>query len=491
MRRENILFKSLLFAGILACLFIWCLHCKFLALDEGVWDYIGQLWAHGVAPYTAAVENKLPGICYLYLFSNLLFGTTPYFVRVLAVISVTAALVPLRAMARDLGGEKAANAVSFAYVLIACTEMTAPWEIVSTESFIILFEALAFMVYFRARRTSPAHAFAAGCLCGVAVMFKQVAVLGFFALLSAPVLWHGINRRAAKDMALMFCGCAATGILLSLPVLMCGTTVAQYYDAVVALPFSTSSRFAGHFTLSIPWDRWLPFAPIFVCCVIFACRRPRIVLPFLLWLAADFAGVNATGHYYLYEFRLLAASLALCSGVGFASLFPDTEERNYAGKILAASFVLLAAACSGAATASFNSETKTNYTNRSASHIRMIAEEIRSMTAQNDRIFVYSSDGHCIYSYAGRLPAARLFCACLVPGREGEVLADLSAHPPAVIAVKESVPWLEAYLKNRKYEFVKSLYGVSLFRRPGAARIAAFSDGGAAGTAKNFALPLS
>ena len=293
--------------------------------DEAVWDYMARIWVDdGLPPYTYSVENKPPGVIYLYCLSHCLFGPTPFFVRSLGVLALLATSVTVFKIAKEIAGDLAGN------VALCTCGLAMGWTCVDpqitghTENFMILFSTLPVLLLLRAAKHPQAGfgqmAFCCGILFGVAVNFKQVAlfsILGwcaFVCLLPAETLGLKQKLRAPLLVAL---GAAMALILVAIPVLMAGVGVGDYLDgAWLILLNKTSSNSAATswessalaglvqcvrlrmtgFAWKFVNSRFVMFYPLVLLLVF--CRdllRNRMFLGVLAWAFFEFLGHECLG----------------------------------------------------------------------------------------------------------------------------------------------------------------------------------------------------
>jgi|GEM_PF-3004453 len=296
--------------------------------DERYWNKIAWLWAQGHPPYSVIGDNKLPGIFYMHLFSNWVLPGNPFFPRLIAVLL-------------QLGGALAVYGITWrildprerlwclaAYVAIIGTPSTDVGNGGTTEAFMHPFSALAFLLYSLRRGEKEdlrASAFA-GLAMGMAICFRQSAATSLLALMCWPLLEHGLRRGWKESLAMLGAASVINGLIV-LPILMQGTTIAQFLDAISTktsvVPDSGRVLFVNWYV----WQEWvLPLAFIgFMLC------RRRETWPFLLWLAADCLAVNVTGNYFSHQFKQMVPSFAVCAGLAVASAFreksPSTQYR--------------------------------------------------------------------------------------------------------------------------------------------------------------------
>jgi len=416
--------------------------------DEGMWNYIGWLWSNGIPPYAGAFENKSPGIFYLYLFSNYFFGTTPYFVRILAAaaLSLTGYLV------FDLGKRffgLLAGAISILFYSYLVLSNSCGFELSKTEPFMIMFVALAFWIY---RPDIRKSAILSGLALGIAVCFKQIALTDMVAL----SIWMLASSTTIKEgvihIGYLLIGFFLTSILVVFPVFLSGATFAQYYDSVwqslITSRFS-DTHFSGYFMQE--WGRWLP---LFTCSLLLIILRQGRLL--FVWLMMDIAGVCASGNYFPHQFRQLIPTMALCAGCGL-SAFTNARKPMLCFGV---SFVVIAASVWVGSLYPILPQPK-----KIVEAWAEMGSWIKNNTTTND--FVYAYEGaSAFHTYAMRRSSSKYYNTWFTEGKESVILADLNRNTPKFIIVGRKEPeWLADYIRINKYQAVSRLSQYRLFAK--------------------------
>ena len=165
--KGNILLNPI-FLGVLgfALLFVHS-QGKAMDIDEGIWSYMGRVWAdNGLTPYTGTINNKPPGIFLLYYYSYLLFGTNIWFTRLVGDIASMGASLCLFAFVRRISGSVYAAAISAGLYISLMPLRRFHISAGYTETFLIFFVLLSLLLLVLAveleGRRSTMMIFAAG-----------------------------------------------------------------------------------------------------------------------------------------------------------------------------------------------------------------------------------------------------------------------------------------------------------------------------------------
>ncbi|MFA5161071.1 MAG: glycosyltransferase family 39 protein [Elusimicrobiales bacterium] len=459
MKRAAIIILALLAAGLAA----QCFFPPGLMADEGMWTYIAKVWLKtGVPPYAGGVENKTPGIFYVFAAANTLGENNYLFPRFLAAAMLCGAGILLKRLADMLAGEAAGIWTLAAYCALLLLDKTEAFNLAATESFMICFSILAFYIYARGiEGAKPAAAFWAGAAMGTAVLFKQVALASMAALMAWPFLHKGKTMREKLAQAGIIAGGAlAVNIAAEIPLLACGGYWRQYFDCawlslfkLLRVPGAATASAGGHWRMFVErWSGWWWFAPPLA---VFAALLGRIRYGCAagIWLLADFCGANLSGDYYTHQFKQVIPSLALACGLA-ASAVP-------ARAVYASLLALAVAASSGL-------KLYARWDSRARHDGEFAGLEAGRLTAPGNYVYVCEHRASPAQAYSGRLSPSRYFNTIFVFGEseKKEVLASLEARPPALMLVQGGPPeWIENYISARGYGRIFSSHGYGFYAR--------------------------
>ncbi len=453
-------------------------------IDEGSYAAIGCRLLQGGLPYRDGVENKFPGIFYVYKFIFALFGRYDMVAvhAVTALVSLATALI-CGAIARRLAtslsrdGELASFAAALSYVVFSTVyypKMLAG----NTEMFVVLPCALGLWAY-RAARERPWLYLVAGALAGVTTLLKQVAGAVICAMGAASLIrrqwWRGLGAILLMAVGFATVLGAAVWALARAGILDDAKFWTWTYIFRHYLPSGNRDHgFAFNLATNL-----LPFLLTVSPLIFLASRvRSRETAPIWWWLAAMLGASLIGGRMYGHYFLMMLPPLSVLAGVGATDGVP---RLLVAASALVAAAFLIYACLFEAATESFWSP-KPNY--------RRAGEYVRAHTTPDERIFVWGWFPP-LYQAADRCPSTRFVYTHVLSGSAssgGEarghnvpegwdmLMHDLDAAPPPYVldtshgdysyryAELEQFPRLWDWLRAR-YDLETEIEGVRLYRR--------------------------
>ncbi len=448
-------------------------------IDEGVWLYIAKAWTrHGLAPYTGALENKTPGIFFVFAGCDLFFAKPLLAARLLGALLLACSGALVWKIADTLSGKTAALWSLCAYAALLLNYPTAPKYMAHTEVFMVVFSVLAFYIYLRGRGrgAGTGTAFCSGLAMGVAVLFKQVALPTALALAAWPFFCEDKPRRSKfAEAALILAGVLAVNSAALGVLAFFGTKPADYFSGawlslfkLLSVPDSSTS------SLSLRVDTaartWSDLIIFIVPVLLFFRQRKRwelkreYALLLVCWLVADFIGVNLSGEYFRHQFKQIAPALALFTGVAAANA-EEIKNRFTKMQVVYAALLFAVAGFAFAAQSLYVS-----YTTETLPNLSMYAGSLaRSMTGPADYVYICEHRASQAQLYADRLSPTKYFNTIFVFGEkeQREILAALEANPPTLILAQMETPlWLEGFITTHGYRFVRREYNYTFYRRP-------------------------
>lgn len=304
-----------------------------VANDEGIFGYIARVWRQdGLAPYIGGIENKPPGVFYVFALGDAIDPGAVTFVRAAGVLFALLACHCAGIAARALAGPRAGwIAVLACGGTLAGLAVDGPYA-AHTESFLIGCTAAGFP--FAAGVCGGSRpvgaALVAGALAGLGFTFKQTGLAegGAFALIAALAARQdraGAVRRAGAVAA----GFAAGAALALVPYLACGGTWNAYLDGTWRTLGATGRWATGEGLrswLGAAWDAFSHPLPLLLAGVAaFALRCPRggnrpLRLALLVWFAASFAAACASGSFWGHQLRQFVPPAACALAVAAAEI---------------------------------------------------------------------------------------------------------------------------------------------------------------------------
>ena len=334
MKRSNLIillsnpFYTLIFLLLLfAVIAIYPYH----AYDEGLWTYIGWLYNdQGIPPYVGAVENKTPGIFFLYAIADSFGDNSILFVRTVGVLFTLATTLLIYLIGNKISNNETAVISMWIFGFVVCWRVLDGFAFAQTETFMIFFSTLAFylVVDFLNQQNSLKLLFFAGLSLGMAINFKQIAVttaMGFLLVL----FFLTKDFRSYVKYALAFgLGTIVALIFFYLILFFSGVTFNEYIHGAWGILFNSGSQVGGldtqisKFLNLFLFSRLALFLPIII---VFLFNRKLIPRPMYiilgLWYLFDFIGSNASGYYYGHQIKQLLPSLSLIVGIVLSNFF--------------------------------------------------------------------------------------------------------------------------------------------------------------------------
>jgi 4-amino-4-deoxy-L-arabinose transferase-like glycosyltransferase len=309
-----------------------------MSRDEGIWSYIARVWAdNGLVPYTHTVDNKPTGIISLYYISHILFGVNFWFPRLMGIIASMATSLCLYWLIRRLSNHISAIIGMVFYICVVPTRHFEGAFTAHTETFMVLGVVAAFLLValssqWQGRKRSLGFC-GAGLAVGVAITFKQIALLDCLALLFFAVFMLKPQLKSGWELTkilaiILFCA-LAVNILSVLPIVLSGGGVGDYFNMVWIgllhgreMDIPLAERLTN---ILSAWRHNFMIVPLIgaVGFITHRKRLQRLGLPvgaLLIWLALAFTGVNAAGTYYGHQFRQILPPLSVMYGIFFGFL---------------------------------------------------------------------------------------------------------------------------------------------------------------------------
>jgi hypothetical protein len=431
--------------------------------DEGIWLHVGRLWAdHGAPPYVGAVENKTPGVFQLAAVVHRVRGPDPLSLRVAGVLHLLAGALLVGHVVRRLHDRTAGLAATL-LVVFACAAPSVDGAYASaTESFVVGWGtlSLALLLHGEGGTAGRARTFAlaAGAALGVAIAFKQIALVGG-GTLAAWVWLRGGEGRVAR-IALAGAGAVAGTLVASLPVLV-ASGLPAYVDGAWMILLDAGTRPDDDglrvrlVNLIVAWDApltWLVAGT--VACALLQRRIAGGAVAWAClaaWLVFDGLGAHAAGRYYGHQWKTWIPALAAATGVALSiaatSAVPSVAEaRRAAGVLLVAALLAFPWRLPADAAKRVN--------RRAGETDRALAAWIAERTTPEDRVFLVSPHMNAVLAQSGRRTPSRYVNTLFLgrPGAREELAAAFRATPPALVLVSDRFPGADALVASLPLE---------------------------------------
>jgi len=465
--------RALVLGGLVAAtVFIAHLPSFFHRLldgDEAIYGSIAALMNTGLPVYAeGGVDNKPPGIFWIYATTFRLFGTYQMSaVHAVTLLAIGATCVLVFLIASNIGTIRAGALAAIFYGVM--TGAGNPRLLAAnTEALMML--PLTGSVLLMLRR----QWLWSGVLLAAAGAFRQSAGVDILLLpLAVVYLEAGDSRLRASALfaAGLAAGLLAGGVLLALT----GSLSGFWHWTVGILGQYASTNWTPDLVLIRTKDSVIPFvldmAVLWVAAIAWSIRWRRldraqrlIVAWFAVSLAGSLAGVHLSWHYFIQ----VMGPLALLSAFAI-----DTALRSRLRKQVAA-ITLVGVAVPALAWGTYDlvADPLTYDWSPPIARHELVAAYIRGHTQSQDRVFVWG-DWPALYVESDRLMASR-FPGFLrgfargsgrpplnwdtTPDIWPELQADLARNPPALIVDTASAGWSDfAMYPLRDFPVLQSL----------------------------------
>lgn len=453
--------------ALLVTVLIGSMTIRPMSYDEGIWVAVARAWVQdGVPPYQGPVENKTPGIFYVFALSYLATGPSQVLPRIAGLLALAGVLVILYRTAHRLAGREAALAtVAIGGLAVASRAFDGP-DMSASESFMILGTTGAVALAIRAsgvlapgrRRWGMVWA---GAALGVGIAFKQVGI--FTSPVLVAVAWaltptgERSIRRLVTDTAWLALGCVAATVASLIPLLAAGVSVREYIDGAWLILMDKGSH--GTVTRTRAWVNrpWLVPAlhRLGYAAAFFLGLRRRVVgrgipwAPIALWMLLDTAGAFASGFYFPHQFKQVVPSMALGGGI-VAGMIPAGLAREGRGRFVALCAVLVGLVLFFMPLEVIESRfQRPREVQRRLENIGL-GHWIRDHTAPTDHVFVHTGGGLILTATERRPSSPRYVNRNFITSERviQKVLEDLAARPPRVVVIERRGPtWLQRYVE--------------------------------------------
>jgi hypothetical protein len=448
-----------------------------LGVDQGVFAYMGAALLEGRWPYVHTWESDYPGLVFIQAAEIALLGKSVAAFRLFdIVVQLTSAWIILR-MARHTSGWIGATIAPVLFCLIY--QGYGPWNTAQREGFGLPLILIGFWLTFTAERRPPAITAAlAGLGMGMAVTIKPtlLALSLFYLPLAFAIRTPGALRVVAAGLA---------GLILPSAVIVVGYwragVLGEMYDACVAYQAIYTARLRGDGSVVAYWIRKLTslgrnavilplaYAPF----LLLASERRRERL--MLWLAyigatfAVFVQGTFAGYHYLPGLAIgsiFVGSMIATMTTWVATRLPALARRLPVRVEVAVVLLVLVPATAAymrrapvarlASLQFLDPPTPNEFRNLTLfdfTESYETAAYLRSRTRPDERIQVWGYES-LVYYLAERNASSRFQMThplvMRVPGGDltpmqknwrAEFVADLTARPPAYVAVVSEDRW--------------------------------------------------
>ena len=455
---------------------------RHMGVDEGVWTYMGRMWAHGNPVYLATTDNKPPGIFMVFTLAYALAGPGVWLPRLLGVLSMTAATGGIYLLGRRLHTRQAGLLAALMFGLaMGWFAIDGPYA-AQTESFMVLPTVFAFLILFRcfasvkcvcgntnnadkqgdssvglpvgaaepSPRKSSGWFMFAGALIGCAISFKQTAL---FSVLAWGVMYLALARREGQltlsgwrpiawDVAAFGVGVLAGMAAFILPVMACGVEFKDYWFGTWVLPLlpgtgnpSLADRLIKTFHTWCQTSLVLFYLPL--AAFVWRSRSLRAaglpVVAMAAWMTLEFVGSGSSGYWYGHQIKQVMPGLALIGGLGLAAALERISPAKGGGRgaIRLASIIIAVAIVWMPLTMLLKAAQGSG-----RDLTREVGLCIRDRSNESDYVLALDTEaGFQILAWSDRPSPCRWFNGFFLrlPQAQAELCRDLALRPPRFI----------------------------------------------------------
>ena len=320
-----------------------------LERDEGEFAYMGQLILHGIAPFAKGYSMKWPGIYAAYAAIMAVFGQTCSGIHVGLLLTDTATIILVYALARRLFDACTGLVAAAAFARLSLS-LFFLGIFAHAEHFVLPLALAGIWLLLRAISSGRLRTFfASGLLLGCSTLMKQhAAAFAAFAVLYLAWHWfsHGpINwRQAARTIAMLTAGVLLPIALTCLILLGCGVfgtfwlwtfTYASQYALMNPLSMGAASLWHQITLLMRPMLPLSLLAPIGLATLSWKKQaRPHSVF-MVLFFTFSFLSTCPRMTFGAHYLVLLLPAVAILAGIGAKTLGdwlarPDSQNLKTA-----------------------------------------------------------------------------------------------------------------------------------------------------------------
>lgn len=439
-----------------------CAMTKY-ACDEGIWNYVGYAWSHfNLPPYTGTIENKTPGIFYIFYISNWLFGVNNWFPRLLGIVVMGLTGLGLYALAARIRDQYAGILVLILYGLSSVSDRMDGQSPTATETYVLAFTVLAANLIFLAAREKSkkyylGYLLLIGASLGCSISFKQVAVFSVLGLMglhfSLPNQFRKNRSTYLRDTGIISIGILTLMIISIVPLLVSHVGIKDYFYGAWQLlltPGTAESSLVNRFTSAILIHNSVDlrlYLPVLLIAIWLYKPMKELGIPLpgiILWLFFEIIGAHASGRYFSHQLRMFLPPLTLLATFSLHTLILRyykwrLPEQGHLALITGIIFML------------WWPLWITQYNPKFPHVADATVAWLHNHTTDHDYIYIFSlGEGNAIQAYSKRRSASRFFSNYFIEQKYAQLLMrqDFQAHPPKYIVTQCDNYYLSSTITN-------------------------------------------
>jgi len=435
--------------------------------DEGGYAYIAWRMDFGELPYRDWIDQKPPGVFWIYHLALALPLDATQAIHCMAMLFSIASACALFFLAARFTSPFWAMAAAVLFALLSADPLIEGTS-ANTELFMLLpliLSLVALLAAVRQSRAAIAQALLAGALTGVAIAFKQVAIVNWPLLVFAYWLMIEGTSRLARTIA--FAAWSALGATAIWALIGCDFLLHHELHALIYNVFTHNLGYVETLSWKDRMDScflalrgiypseallWISSLAGFVA--LWKSGRCKTLLFLAAWTAASLAGVCMSGYFFRHYFEQLLPALCLAAALatewieqaGFWKNTPPARRRE------ALCIVLLVLPLSVDIPFLFvyspREAAREIYPGNSLfAEMPDLGKRIAALTRPNDRVFMFGADPEALF-YARRISATRYIFLLPLYGSYSD--ADALQKKTAA-EVSAQAPTAAIYLPNQMF----------------------------------------
>jgi hypothetical protein len=434
--------------------------------DEGEYAYIAWRMEHQELPYRDWIDQKPPGIFWVYRFALSLPIEPVHAVRLVALLFSAASACALFLLARRFVEPFWAGVAAVLFSELAA-DPAVQGTAANTELFMLLpliLSNLACLATASAVRPRVRSMILAGALTGMATAFKQVAAVNWLFLVCLyPIL---VTREKRWSRGVSFVAWSAVGVAAVWGGVAIYFWLRHGLGDLVYNVFTHNLEYAS----AIPWRNrwilcrdtlallapsqslvWIMSATGLGAALLSRNRQPSVLLAG--WTVTSLAGVSASGYYFPHYFQQLLPVLSLAAVFGAQALDVWGLWRCVPTWCRRTMLVIALTVLPAVEMYPFlfvyapNEAVQKIYPGNYFAEMPEVGRRIADVTGSDDRVFIFGAEAEVLF-YARRVSATRYIFLFPLYGPYHDALAKQVA---AAQEIARAQPAAVFYLPNQLF----------------------------------------
>jgi 4-amino-4-deoxy-L-arabinose transferase-like glycosyltransferase len=434
--------------------------------DEGEYAYIAWRLEHNELPYRDWVDQKPPGVFWVYRAALALPMEPIRAVHFMGMLWAAASAGALVFLSRRFLNNIWAGVAGLLFAIIFVDPMV-QGTVSNTELFMLLPLILSQLAFFRATEDGPRRAMfmaLCGVLTGVAVAFKQVAGVNWL-FLAAVYPFFVIGGKRLRG-ALSFAGWSALGAAAVWCLIAGFFFLRKGLDEFIYHVFTHNLEYLSATSWPARWNACLGTlnvlsgtqAVVWVLAIaglmaLLWGRRGRLLVYLVGWLVSSMVGVSASGYYFPHYFQQLLPPLALAAAVGAEWMRQLRGWSGVAANVRSGLLALVILALPAVRLYPFlfkytpTEAVEIMYPLNPFGRMPALGARLAELTRPDDKVFVFGAEPELLF-YAQRVSATRYIFLFPLYGPYAGVLEKQRATAQEIVDARPAAAF---YLPNQLF----------------------------------------